>query len=527
MGLPERQQDPLFYRVESTTARFGAAFKVHSQSIAVDSLCTLSIDEQLVNVEERFVYHVSYEPVDRLDVNVPRSLPLDALMITLDGQRLPATGSRSDPDAEAAEMTPMRLTLPGPRIGRCELKFNYSLAHDKLSPSTSLSLNVPLVVPSTGKLAHNQLHVSPQAGVLVSLRKGPWMPDTKAPTAPGSGLMLLAREAPPEIPLAVELKQRQSEGKTSIECGWVQTVLADRGHQDRAVYRLKSGEQKLRIALPANAELGSLDARLNGRQVVVGESDSPSEVLIPLAGDSRDEHVLELRYNVQSLDRTNTGRLDVQLPEFRPNTWVRRLYWELIAPGTEHLVSGPARFVSESTWARDGMLWHREPALDQAELESLLGSGTGLPVRAGVNRYLFSTVGIVTPMEVWLASRSVLVFVSSLALLGVGLVFIYYPRARHPGLILTLAVVVLALSLIKPETALLLAQASSLGLALAFLAAALARQTLRRKRLPPRGSSRAMLDRSATEAFYRSMQAAPSSTATAVAMQISSPESQP
>jgi hypothetical protein len=324
------------------------------------------------------------------------------------------------------------------------------------------------------------------------------------------------------------LKQRQSEGKTSIECGWVQTVLANHGRQDRAVYRLKSGEQKLRIVLPVGAELASLEARLNGRSVLISESDSPNEVSIPFTGDPREEHVLELRYDVLLFDRTNSGHVEVQLPEVGRDTLVRRLYWELVAPATEHLLSGPARFASESTWVRDGMLWHREPSLDQTELESLLGSGTGLPARAGTNRYLFSTVGAVAPLDLWIVSRSMLVGVSSFFVLGIALVLIYFPPARHPGLLLALAVFILAASLIEPDTALLLAQASILGLALAFLAAALARRTLRRPYAihPGRGSSRAMLDRSATQAFHRPAKSAPSSTATAVAMQISSPESQ-
>ena len=526
--LPERQQDPLFYRCEGSTARFAAAFKVHAQSISVDAINSLVADEQLVNVEQRFVYQIAYEPVDNLDINVPRSLPLDAITVTLDGQRLTATGSRSDPGAEAAELTLLRLALPGPRIGRCELKLSYALAHDKLSPATSLSLAVPLVTPGTGRLAHNQLRVTPQAGVDISPRKSAWTPDTRSPVAPGGGIVLSSRESPAEIPLAVTLKQRQSEGKTSIECGWVQTVLANHGRQDRAVYRLKSGEQRLRIVLPVGAELSSLEARLNGRPVLISESDSPNEVSIPFSGDTREEHVLELRYDVVLFDRTNSGHVEVQLPEVGRDTWVRRLYWELVAPATEHLLSGPARFASESTWVRDGMLWHREPALDQTELESLLGSGAGLPARTGTNRYLFSTVGTVAPLDLWIVSRSVLVGVSSFFVLGIALALIYFPPARHPGLLLALAVVILAASLIEPDTALLLAQASILGLALAFLAAALARRTLRRPYVihQGRGSSRAVLDRSATQAFHRSAKSAPSSTATAVAMQISSPESQ-
>ena len=250
LKLPDRQQDPLFYRSEGPQARFTAALVVHSQSIAVDVQGTVQVDEHDVDVEQRFVYQIAYEPIESLELHVPRSLPLDALTATLDGQRLTLSAARGNPAPDAGDALLVRLPLPSPRIGRCELKLDYRLAHDKLSPATSLSLAVPLVTPASGKLAHNQLHVSSQAGIEVNPRKSTWLPDSKLPATAGAALALSSRETPSEVLLAAELKQRQVEGKTYIECGWVQTVLANRGRQDRAVYRFKSGEQRLRIALP-------------------------------------------------------------------------------------------------------------------------------------------------------------------------------------------------------------------------------------------------------------------------------------
>ncbi len=106
---------------------------------------------------------------------------------------------------------------------------------------------------------------------------------------------------------------------------------------------------------------------------------------------------------------------------------------------------------------------------------------------------------------------------------------IYFPRLRHPAAVFVLGVLVLAGTLVNPETAIVVAQAGLVGVVLLALAALLARRTL-----PPpapqqssiRGSSRAMLDRSVTEAFFRSARASQPSTATAPAVQ-ASPESQP
>ena len=332
-------------------------------------------------------------------------------------------------------------------------------------------------------------------------------------------------QAVSELALAIELKQRPSE--VVVECGWIQTVLVGGVRQDRVLYRFRSGERQLRLAPPAGAS--PPDVLLDGNPVPIVE-EARGEFLVPLAaGDGSQQHLLDFSYSFPP--RAAEGRLRAEPPEIRPAPRIRRLYWELIMPATDYLLLAPPEFTSEYSWVRSGLLWHRVSSLDQAQLEQLLRVAPTPPPISQGNRYLFSTVNLVQPLKLWWAPRSVLVFGSSAVLLGVGLALIYFRRLRHPAAVFALGVLVLAGTLVNPETAIVVAQAGMVGVVLLGLAAVLARGALPPPALAPqqssiRGSSRAVLDRSVTEAYFRSTRAAQPSTATAPAVQ-ASPESQP
>ncbi|HTU25169.1 MAG TPA: hypothetical protein VMF30_07215 [Pirellulales bacterium] len=521
--LPERQQDPLFYRAEGPDARFVAGIKLHEQTITSDVVSTVVVDEQTVEVDEQLVFQIAYEPVDSLTLLVPQALSLDELGVKLDGQQLAVTGPRSEP-ATPGEDSAIRLALPGPRIGRVQLQVTYVLPQKKLTPAATTSATVPLVMPGSGKLAHNQLRLSSRAGILAKVRTGLWTADT-SPSAVTVGSQFVASQPASELPLAIELKQRSPDGKTVVQCGWIQTVLAGGVRHDRVLYRFRSGDRHLRLAIPPGAT--SLEVTLDQKPVEI-DKEERGEYVVPLTAVDGNEHHLQLSY---SFPRRPLGfHLEAQPPEIRPEPTVHQLYWELILPTSDHLLTAPAEFTTEYTWERNGLVWRRELSLDQTKLEQQLGV-TALPAPAAQgNRYLFSTVGLV-PLDLWWAPRSVLVFGASAVLLAVGLALIYFPRLRHPATIFALGVLVLAATLVNPESAIVIAQAALVGVLLLAIAALLARRTLPPPAPAPivsssRGSSRAVLDRSITEAYFRPPRGPQPSTATAPAVPIS-PEGEP
>ncbi len=523
--LPDRQQDPLYFRTEGSDARFVASLKVHEQSISATMSTQLDVDERQTRIAERIVFQITYQPTDHLTLGIPRSLRADRLKITLDGQRLLPAVLRERPDSEA-EVIPMRVALPAPRIGRCELEVSYVTPHEKPVGTASTTVKIPLVIPGEGQLTTNELVVLPKAGISARCAKdskGAWTDDVRnRPAANGAELALSARRAIAEVALALSSTERQAASATTIQRAWIQTQLTEAQRQDRAVYLLTTSEPRLQIALPPEADMGSLELTIDSRRVTP-DSVHQRDVTVTLPTPAHSEYLLQLDYHFAS--RPPAGQLALECPQIKSAQWVQQLYWQLVLPATEHLLVAPDDFTREFRWVWSSFHWNRRPSLGQRELESWIGAlpggDSGRPTRetpeqyaarqqAGINstnQYLFSTVGTVEPLAVYTLSRARLVLGASLPLLVGGLLLIYFPAARHPGVLLGLALLLAAGSFFDPELALLLAQASSLGLALALMAALLARASARpavvSSTVPMHGSSQSLVERSATEMYQR------------------------
>jgi hypothetical protein len=102
------------------------------------------------------------------------------------------------------------------------------------------------------------------------------------------------------------------------------------------------------------------------------------------------------------------------------------------------------------------------------------------PLPAGTNRYLFSRLGKAPALTIRVAERSLIVLSASGVALILGLVLIYVPLVRKAGMLFALGLALATLGLLFPEPALLLAQASTLGVLLALFAAWLRDSHLRR-----------------------------------------------
>ena len=200
--LPERQQDPLFFRTEGPAAKFVGAVKVYEQSITASSTAQLDVEEGQTGVDERIVFKVAYQPVDHLTLGIPAGLRADRLSLSLDGQRLSPIAPRERADGDA-ELAIVRVPLPAPRIGRCELEVSYVVRHDKPSGGATTPVTIPLVIPGEGQLSGNELIVTPKAGISVQYSKGDWNDDTPRHPAGSGELTLSARRALAKVVLAV------------------------------------------------------------------------------------------------------------------------------------------------------------------------------------------------------------------------------------------------------------------------------------------------------------------------------------
>jgi hypothetical protein len=548
--LPERQQDPQFFRTTGSAAKLVASLKVFEQVISAALATHVEVDDREARVDERIAFQIAYYPTDHLTLDVPKLVRADRMTVTLDGQKLTPAPVKETGDENTGGRISMRVPLGAPRIGRCELAINYSLRHERLSSTGKTSVKVPLVLPGESQLTSNELSVVPKPGVSVSYPKGfpvsPWIEDSRTGRQAGPGtIALTARRGIPEVTLALTWKDERVESASTVEQAWIQTRLTDGHRQDRAVYRAATTEPRLRVSLPEGADLSSLEVLLDARRIKpeYEANGQSNDVIVPISAAAGNEHVLELRYHFA--ERSPIGQLALEPPRFKPSVWIRQTYWQLILPAQEHLIKSPAEFTREFSWVWTAPYWRRQAPLDEPELERWIGVAPLSPqdrdreetaeqaaVRqrasaAATNRYLFSSLGTPTALAPYSMSRSRLVLAASLPLLALGLLLIYFPVTRHPTMALAVALGIAAGSLIDPEAALLVAQAASVGLALAIGAALLARVSVRPRpvTVPVRGSSRS-LEREAADMYQRTATGgSPLSTTTNPLLPTATPES--
>ncbi len=523
LPLPVRQQEPLFYRTSGENSLFVADRRVHAQAIATAMSTRLEVREDETRVDQIFVFQVAYQPAEHLTLIVPQGLSPQRVSVVHEGVRITPTPLRDGTMADGSA-TPVRIKLPSPVIGRCELRTSYARSHAKPPTKASALVTVPLVVPGEGQLSDNQVQILAAEGLTASYPQGPWSREGRGGDSENNpGLILAASRAIGEITLAISSEQEQAEAATTIERALLETDLTSNIRLDRAIFRIATTRRRIEIVLPEQADRGSLALSVNG-VLVAPEGQRQRTITVPL-DSAAGEHLIELRYRFSGRDPQ--GSQQFASPEIPAARWVQQVYWQVVLPPTEHLLFGPQGYTSEQQWVWSNGLYSRQATLGPADLQrwiseqSALAGPAALPLRAGGeagNRYLFSTSGRIFPLELVSISRSRLVLLASLPLLAVGLGLIYIPWMRHPAVLLIVALLVAGIAFVEPHLSILLAQAAVVGVLLVIVAWLLARlspppQTA--TSAPSRGSSYAALERSVTELYHRSpSKSHPPSTAT-------------
>jgi hypothetical protein len=484
LSLPDRHQEPLFYRGEANRGAFAAGFEVHTRSLSVDVASQVDVDSRAAQVEQKFSYSIAYESLDRLTLSVPRSLAgAEGWGVFFEGRQLPVVrlgeASQRQP---GTDLVAVAVALPRAYIGRCELVLRYSVPLAEIT-TAGTSLQMPLAMPGEGKLLDNKLSVTAVEGIAVQSSQSAWTPIAEDLPRPepirdkqwaATGPVFAAE-------LTLTRTQRNSQPETVIERLWLQSWLTRTTRQDRAVFRFVTQQKQLELRIPDGIVQNPMPIFLDNQPIelrVTGEGNLA--VALPADGAGR-PHLLELRYHFRD-SRPHRGEMLFEFPQLGRDVWVRRFYWQLILPHNEHLVTASGQLTSEHVWQWCEYFWGRQPTLDQSQLEAWAGAPNADAPSSTANQYLFSGVGKLENVEAWTAPRSWIVLAASGAVLFMGLLLIYVRWARHPATLLTATVLLLALGALYPEPAMLLAQAALLGLALSVLAGLLQRSASRRRR---------------------------------------------
>lgn len=463
------EDDGWTYRGDLSTAKFVADYRplgVDGNSAVASVRSHLSVLATGVRVEQTISYEGATGPVANVELNVPSELAtLDSLRVECSGQPM----AKANPQPAAAS-GPISFRLPAGVAGAYALSISYDWPADPAGRAPRDLLRVPLVMPTTPKVAFNRLSLECPAELVVDVRDSAWTRENE--TGAGGAGVWTSLAPSPGATLGVRATDAGLTAPTVVERAWLQTILTLSGRRDRAVYRFSSRESELRFWLPADVVLE--EVLLNGVPAAPQEGAAANERTIALnptgVGDGHARHLLDVRFRfTQRLP--SRGQMTVETLSLHPSVPIRMTYWQVLTPGDEHVVWGPPGFNEEFRWEWKGLFWAREPTKTQAALEAWCGASTELPPPAGMNEYLYSAAEAPPALELRTASRAMMVLAASGVMLALGLAVIYLPGLRRPGAALAACAGLAAAVFGQPATTFLAAQAALLGLALTLLAA--------------------------------------------------------
>ncbi len=477
----------LYYRAESPQAEYVADLLVHTRRVTVDSESVVSIvgtsngssiagssasgrsaEGPATDVEQRLTYRVAYEPIAGVTLAVPANIDLQEL--TLDGHDadyvlLP---DESSPGSMARVLLP-----PRNQLGTFQVVAKYRVIHDVLQGDRSTLVTVPLLQPTVGERRDSTVTVE-STGLEIRPHGEQWTGVQAMSSPRGNGHVLNFKAVDPatgEFAFVARRATSRAPVQTIIEKAWYTTAYTGDVRQDRLVMRFNSTEPTLIVQLPPGVE-EPVFASLDGSPAIAALAGD--ELVVQLGGDaSRQDRLFELQYQVAG--SLSAFQQHVQGAKVLGDPWLRRVYWQVILPDDQHLLHAPREVAREFHWQWQGTHWGREPQLDSQDLARWCQAPEAADFVPVGNSYLFSASKPVHELNFSVARRGWLVGAASGLLLLAGLLFLYVPLVRKPGVLFVATVALVALAALQPEIALVLAQAAALGLALALFAGILKR----------------------------------------------------
>jgi hypothetical protein len=278
---------------------------------------------------------------------------------------------------------------------------------------------------------------------------------------------------------------------TVVERVWLQTWLTGDLRQDRAAFRFRTTGDQAVVELPPGTQEQQMEVLLDGEPANLASSAAGRitvrfpQPAAPSSDAARptEAHTLELRSRQPSRAHLLT-RYRLVPPQISGATSLSQVYWQIILPGDSHVVRSPAQMTSASQWQWLGTFWGRRPVQSQSQLEEWSGATAQIAPAEGQTEYLFSSFSPLSSIEIVTAPRWLIVLVASSAVMAVACAWTYLPILRKPWAILLVALLISAAALAYPAAALLMAQASLLGLLLGLATMFLSRWRARPRPLP-------------------------------------------
>ncbi|MBI1899731.1 MAG: hypothetical protein HYS13_01295 [Planctomycetia bacterium] len=484
-GAAAAEGEVLTYRIEGPLPLFVADAAPRARRATVQSLTAIQVDGRQANVVQRLAYRIEFEPLPELTLAAPSALAENkTLEVSINGQAVrggPVAGAAATANGAAEAALPAktgtvlwRYPVPPPfQLGAMELTAKFVVSGDAAAADQPVPIDVPLVQPAEGTLTASRLTVSGQPGTNVEIRGGGWKRAVDVAPPGTSREVHFEAEGPQAVArlLATQADGR-ANGATRVEKAWIQSFFSADRREDWLVLRVASRQREVTVELPAGAAGVHVD--VDGRAVRV--ASGAKDVAVPLpAGDGSATHLLRIGYQMPQGARSWWGRHGVETAWIAGGPVAGRMYWQVSLPQDQHLVWSPAELTREFQWHWRGTHFEREPLMRPAELARWIEAPGEDGVPSAANQYVFSTLGELPRLEFASARRLWLVAGASAFAVGLSLLWMFAAWLRRPAAVLLVTAAFLSVGFMYPDPAVVLAQASLLGVACGLTGMALRR----------------------------------------------------
>jgi len=502
-AVGEGESAALLYRLDAAAGRFVGSRRFLPRRIDATIATRADVDETDIVVEQDIRLDVMHVPLDCVELVVADEIlargtveirQKDVLLEPLDPR--PPGDPEPALDAGLAGATRvLRVYPPEPIIGTGDLFVRYRLPSPQISPESTETIRLPLVLPGGARIDRQTLVIEAADTLAVDVPDEGWRRDVVQDERLRAWV---AGKRQQTVRLAIATRPRASAGGLVVEAAWLRTeLLADR-REDIFSYVLGGTGERTSVTLPglpgddARTYLASLDGSpLPVAMTVDGGRmlELPRSVPSGLRGGGSPRRRLEIRV---AGPRGGDGwerwaahlRLPVPVqltpPVFDSRVVERRFYWEITAREDDHLLARPSRWTSQQRWAWDRTGLASTPIISSTALAEWLALTAdpfgGEPVaspaapRLVERRAVYSGVGPPSAATMWLVPTWCLVLASSGTMLLLGLAVVYIAWFRRPVVVVSLLAAGVLAAAAQPALAPLLVQAAVPGAALAVLA---------------------------------------------------------
>ncbi|MGQ0634187.1 MAG: hypothetical protein ACT4QC_06240 [Planctomycetaceae bacterium] len=440
--------------------------KRHEPVTVVSTSVAATMRNGFVEVRQRFTYQVSYQTLSQLRLRLPAERAIGSAVFS----------SRSDievrprDDLQDRESRVVRLELKPPQASRFEVEARYALE----LPSdfqADATLAMPLIVSLDAPFAATRLQWRDPRGSAVEVEEGGWNRNL----GPDGVVEWSLPRHTSTIVVQVSRPRHAPRGVVVTRALVRSDVGLNGAQRVQAEFLLSAATTELRVTLPkGNRLIGCWWNRVRVRAVPEPSAAGTGAVYVVAASPvSEAAPLLTIVANgAGDAPSRFAHSYSLQAPVLDDDIPVLETLWQVRLPPHQHLLSNPAGFNSENEWSRRGLLWGRQPRIDDKIERPWLGlaSGPAPSNQSWDNVYLFSRSGVAPVLQFEGISRSGLVLVGAGAALLLGWLFVNWPITHH---VLALLLVVFLLSLVAvwyPEPVLLLLQPAVLGLILGAVA---------------------------------------------------------